>query len=111
MRNLLVIGCLLLLAGCATPTTLISHQHQVVLPSDAMYQCNASATLPDPNTLTDVQVARYLETLYRNNKQCKASLNAIHAFLARSNKLTMYSPAGARKAYTMLVHNGTILKP
>ncbi|MGZ4849817.1 MAG: hypothetical protein ACXV2C_00360 [Candidatus Bathyarchaeia archaeon] len=103
MKNLFLIGCLVL-GGCAGTTDLIVRQNEVVKPSDAMYKCNI-ASMPDPANLTDLQVARLVEQMYYDNKQCRASLNAIHAFEDSSGNVVApnVKPNEVRKLYKMYV--------
>lgn len=88
-----LLGCLLL--GACASTDLITQQHIVVKPSAAMYKCD-TADLPNPDTLTDIQVARLIETLYANNVQCKASLDSIRKFLNVADAATKPTPTQAR---------------
>lgn len=82
----LILSLGLVLAGCQTTTTLVSQQNVVVLPSNALYNCPKPAYWPKTETLTDVEVAKLIRTLYANNVQCRNSLYAIRKFLNSANE-------------------------
>jgi uncharacterized protein YcfL len=84
MKKLLVISFALILAGCNTPQMLTSTKYQVVVPDNSMFVCPIIRQYPDPSKLTDVQVARMLVELYKNNQICKNSIDAIKKFLEQS---------------------------
>jgi uncharacterized protein YcfL len=72
----------LFLAGCGTTTQLLTTKEQVViLPSESMYNCPTVGYFPKPETLTDLQVARLLVELQRNNKVCRNSIDSIKKYL------------------------------
>lgn len=83
MKLVLSVLISLLLFGCATPTpqVLISEKIKVIKPSPEMYNCPTIKTFPNADNLTDVQVAKLIVTLYRNNQKCKNSIDAIQTFL------------------------------
>lgn len=72
----------LLLTACSTTSQVITSKEQIVVevPS-SYYNCPTDVYIPDPKKLTDIQVARILVTLHKNNKVCKNSLNAIKKFI------------------------------
>ena len=88
MKKLMLAGALLgavALAGCdEQQVQLYRTQLQVVIPPEQLYQCPVLRNLPAYKTLTDLQVARVLVELHRNNLTCRASLDAIRAFLANA---------------------------
>lgn len=94
MKRIALLG-FLCLGGCVS-TDIITKQHVVVKPSAAMYKCDVPSSLPDPDTLTDIQVARLIETLYANNVECKASLVSIRKFLNVADSATRPTPSQAR---------------
>jgi hypothetical protein len=85
-----IIGISLLAVGLAacSPSNpqLIQTQLKVVKPAAAMYQCPVVTQFPDPKTLTDIQTARLILTLYQNNITCKNSIDAIKRFLDDAEK-------------------------
>lgn len=88
-----VILLALLLGGCITdsqPT--IVHQNEVVLPPDALYRCPQMKNWPDPKTLTDIQVAKILNTLDADNRVCRESLMAIKKYLESVKGITQKHP-------------------
>ena len=84
MKKLLIISFALALAGCNTPQVLTSQRYQVVMPDNSMFVCPILRQYPDPSKLTDVQVARMLVELYKNNQICKNSIDTIKKFLEQS---------------------------
>jgi hypothetical protein len=76
----------LFLAACGGNPFVVRTTHQVVVPEESMFSCPTIEQLPESKTLTDIQVARLLVTLYQNNTQCKNSLLAIQKFLEEAKK-------------------------
>jgi len=79
----------LALTGCQTTsdTQLLTTKEQVVIvPSDSMYNCPTVSNLPDPKTLTDLQVAKLLFELNKNNSVCKNSVTSIKRYLDEAKK-------------------------
>ena len=76
------------LAGCQTSDgqMLVTKQQVVIVPSNSMYNCPTVAGLPDPKTLTDLQVARLLLDLNQINSVCKNSINSIKKYLEEEKK-------------------------
>jgi len=89
--SLVFIG--LLLAGCQTNEKLIQTKLQVVMPESALFNCPEIKSLPNPAKLTDVQVARLIVQLYKNNVACKNSIDAIKDYLEKAQKLIEESEA------------------
>ncbi len=74
---------MLALAGCQSTTPqLIKRQLVVVTPPNDMYECPIEKKYPDWRSLNDVEVAKTVLKLHKNNIKCKASLEAIKKFLA-----------------------------
>lgn len=82
MKKFVIIPLTLLLIGCnSTTQNVVSTKLTVVTPDESLYTCPIVKQYPDPNKLTDIQVARLLVTLYQNNITCKNSIDAIKKFL------------------------------
>jgi hypothetical protein len=77
MKKLLILS--LLLAGCQStaPTTRL----QVITPPDEMYDCPIKTKWPNWQKLNDTDVAKTIVELYKNNKRCKNSVDAIKQYL------------------------------
>lgn len=89
IRLALIATFALFIAGCeTTSTTVIDRKLITVLPSEALYRCPVLKSLPNADHLTDIQVARLIETLYYNNITCKHSIDQIRAFLLKSAAAT-----------------------
>lgn len=84
MKKILIGSFALLLAGCNTPQVLTSPRYQVVVPDSSMFVCPIVRQYPDVSKLTDVQVARLLVEMYKNNQICKNSIDALKKFLEQS---------------------------
>jgi uncharacterized protein YcfL len=77
----------LALAGCqTTQPTILVNKNVVVLPDEALYNCPLIKNFPDPDKLTDKQVAKLLITSYKNNAECKRSIDGIKKFLEDSKR-------------------------
>jgi hypothetical protein len=78
MKKLIILS--LLLAGCqstAVPTTKL----QVVTPPEQMYDCPIKTKWPNWQKLNDTDVAKTIVELYKNNRRCKNSVDAIRKYL------------------------------
>ena len=83
MRILAIIVAAAFLAGCQHDQVTIE-KYRVILPPDYMYQCPAITEIPNPDTLTDHQVAELLVKLAKGNAACRASVTAIKNFLTKA---------------------------
>lgn len=92
MKKVAVVAFLAVaLAGCETTNpTIVQTKIEVVTPSEALYNCPTIRNFPAVATLTDVQVARLITQLHRNNVTCKNSIEAIKKFV-ESSKASMES--------------------
>ena len=85
-----ILGALLglsLLAGCSTdPQVVIKTEYRVVKPEQSYYQCDV-VNLPNPETLTDIQIAALINDLVKANKVCKNSLDAIKQYIDSAEKI------------------------
>lgn len=85
MKLLYVIPLALAISACQSTTeTLRSTEYRVVMPDSSMFNCPVLKQFPNPATLTDVQVARTVVQLYKNNVTCKNSIVAIEEFLKKA---------------------------
>ena len=85
MKPLLLIPFTLILAGCqSTQSELIKTKIQVIVPNQSMYECPTVKSYPNSDKLTDIQVARLIVQLYKNNQTCKNSIEAVQKFLETS---------------------------
>lgn len=84
MKKILIVPLVLGMAACGTPPQTVRTEWKVVKPNVAMYECPLLKRWPDPENLTDVQVARTLVQLYKNNVKCKNSIVAIQKFLDKA---------------------------
>jgi hypothetical protein len=77
-----------LLAGCATtPEQVIVRTEQIVIiPNDSLFNCSSVRRFPNPENLTDAQVAELLIALHRNNTNCQRNINAIKMSLQEAKK-------------------------
>lgn len=81
MKYALVIVGALALAGCQTTEQVVTKTElQVVIPDRTLFTC-PTAKYPKPDTLTDVEVAKLLVTLQRNNAECKRNLDSVRRYL------------------------------
>lgn len=76
---LVMIGALAL-GACATDQGVVKQTQLVaVTPPANLYQCPNPAH-PNPDTLTDKQVARYIASIWAARNSCMKSLNAIQTY-------------------------------
>lgn len=81
MKKLVIIP-FLLLAGCqSTQPNLVQTKLAVVTPPEEMYDCPIERQYPNWQTLNDVEVAKTLIKLHKNNIRCKNSLDTIKKYL------------------------------
>ena len=81
------LGVIFLLTACAPESVVVrSPRHMVVMPDEGMFNCAIADTFPATETLTDREVARFMVGLYKNNMQCRNSLDAIKAFLENAKR-------------------------
>lgn len=77
----------LLLAGCNSQEPLtVSTQPVVIMPDSRLFECPTVDRLPNPDTLTDADVARLLVQLQTYNVKCKKNIDAIREFLTNAKK-------------------------
>lgn len=74
----------LFLAGCNSDPSLIQTKLAVVTPPAEMYVCPIEKKYPNWQTLNDVEVAKTIVKLYKNNMICKASIEAIETYLEKA---------------------------
>jgi hypothetical protein len=89
MKKLIFIIPALMLAGCATtppPQALVRTEQVVIIPNNDLFNCPNVRRFPNPENLTDVQVAELLVTLHRNNMNCQRNINAIKKSLEEAKK-------------------------
>ncbi len=81
MRKLFLAIPFLLLAGCQSSPMLVQTKLAVVTPPQEMYTCPIEKKYPNWQTLNDVEVAKTIVRLYKNNMICKTSIQAIERYL------------------------------
>ena len=87
MKKYLIIPLVLFLAACnSTPQVISSQKIIVVVPDETFFNCPTLKSFPNPEKLTDVQVARLILELYKDNQICKNSLESIKAFLEEAKR-------------------------
>jgi uncharacterized lipoprotein YajG len=87
MKKLLLIVPVLFLAGCVTTSpTLVRTEQIVIIPENSLFNCPNVRNFPNPENLTDAQVAELLVTLHRNNTNCQRNINAIKQALEEAKK-------------------------
>jgi hypothetical protein len=81
MKKIALLIGFLFLAGCQSKPELIRTKYHVVVPPKAMFTCPIPRQFPDHRTLNDLEVAKTLVTLYKNNRVCRNSVDALERFL------------------------------
>lgn len=81
-RIIILLAAMLGLAACqSVEPKLIQRQLVVVTPPERMYECPIEKQYPNWATLNDVEVAKTVLRLHKNNVTCKRSIEAIKKFL------------------------------
>jgi uncharacterized lipoprotein YajG len=83
MKKLVILSALFL-SGCQSTQLIKTKEQVVILPSETMYNCPETVYYPKPDKLTELQVAKLLVELNKNNKICKNSIESIRRFLNES---------------------------
>ncbi|CAB4162522.1 hypothetical protein UFOVP787_53 [uncultured Caudovirales phage] len=86
MKKYLILPLFLILAACNTPQVISSQKITVIIPDESLFNCPTLSSFPNPEKLTDVQVARLILELYKDNQICKNSLESIKAFLEEAKR-------------------------
>ena len=89
MRIMIAAIATLTLAGCAKappPQVITKTELQVVVPGKNMFYCQNVRRFPNPETLTDVEVAKLLVELHAKNTECQKNMNAVYKFLDEAKK-------------------------
>jgi len=79
MRILIAAALALTVAGCASKPeqVLTKTEIQVYVPERTMFYCQNVRRFPNPDTLTDTQVAKLLVELHAKNTECQKNMNAV----------------------------------
>jgi len=78
---------LLSLCGCSAPPQVITtNKHTVVMPDITLFDCPLVSDFPKSSTLTDIQVANLIKTLYKNNVKCHNNMNSIKEILEKAKE-------------------------
>ena len=81
MKKILAIVFAATLAGCSSTSQIITKEKMMVIePSKSLYNCPTEPRFPNPDTLTDVEVAKLLVLMERNNSECRRNMKAIQTF-------------------------------
>ena len=91
MRVLIASVALLGLAGCAKappPQIITKTELQVFVPDRSMFYCKNVRRFPNPETLTDIQVAKLLVELHSKNTECQKNMNSVYKSLNEAKKAT-----------------------
>jgi PBP1b-binding outer membrane lipoprotein LpoB len=90
MNKLFLLLPTLFLAGCAStpPQTIVKTEQVVFVPNRSLFTCPNVRRFPNPETLTDTQVAELLITLHRNNTNCQKNINTIWRTIDDAKKTT-----------------------
>ena len=88
MRIIIAAVATLLLSGCASkpPQVITNTELQVYVPDRSMFYCQNVRRFPNPDTLTDAQVAKLLVELHSKNTECQKNINAIYKTLDEAKK-------------------------
>lgn len=85
-KLVLTLVATLTLAACQTdqPTVITTTKYKVVMPPDVMWKCPTINNMPNPDTLTDAQIAHLLVQLEQSNEICRASIQQVKVYLNKA---------------------------
>jgi len=88
MKLLIAVAATLALAGCASkpPQVITKTELQVYVPDRSTFYCQNVRRFPNPETLTDAQVAKLLVELHSKNTECQKNMNALYKTLDEAKK-------------------------
>ena len=90
MLGLILSAAMVLQAGsCVTSssTRTITIQETVIIePPSTLLKCNKVEDLPDPSTLTNLQIAKLIADLDKNLRKCKVNIDSIKAYIEQAKK-------------------------
>lgn len=75
-----------LLSACGSSPILTRDKPVVVVPSSEMLSCSTVEDLPDPNTLTDLQVAKLVVELKTKLDVCANKMREVEQFLLKAKR-------------------------
>ena len=87
MKVIIIAAAALALAGCSPTTQVVTKtQLEVFMPDSSLFQCQSIKKFPNPDTLTDVAVAKLVVDLHGKNVECRKNMDAIHKTLDAAKK-------------------------
>lgn len=88
MKLIVAVSIALLLCGCSTTRSvspIVTREvPTVIAPPDALYNCPSIVMFPNPETLTNEDLAILITKLVKNNKTCKINMDAIKAYVSNA---------------------------
>lgn len=81
-----ILGISIALAGCNTTRTITVTDTVVVKPPQTLFNCPQIGPVPNPETLTNQEVADFIAKLYRYNKICGINMTQIEKYVADAEK-------------------------
>lgn len=85
MKKFIAIALAVVVSGCSSTSQLITKEKlMVVEPDRSLYNCPTIARYPNPETLTDVEVAKLMVSMERNNSECRRNMKAIQNYLEQA---------------------------
>ncbi len=90
MKKVAALFLLLFLGACGSNSTHVISSQSFVIPNvpSTMFNCPVIEQWPNSDELTDLDVARLLVELQRNNLTCRNSIDALREFLSRATQVT-----------------------
>ncbi|PCJ96744.1 MAG: hypothetical protein COA52_00625 [Hyphomicrobiales bacterium] len=93
MKWVIILGVFLSLNACSDTLIAIKSETNsvIVTPPNNLYNCPQLRRIPNPETLTNQQVADTIGKLYKYNKICKINMNNIKKFVNEAKILNKNS--------------------
>jgi hypothetical protein len=89
MRILIAAVAMLGLTACTKklpPQVITKTELQVYVPDRSMFYCQNVRRFPNPDNLTDAEVAKLLVELHSKNTECQKNVNALYKTLDEARK-------------------------
>jgi len=89
MKSIIIaVTVCLALSGCMTPKTVVVDDSKfiVIVPPKTLMNCPQVGKAPNPETLTNKQIADYISKLRRYSQECKINMDAIERYVAKMQK-------------------------
>ena len=84
-----VVFALLFLSACTTTKPIIRDESKFIIPQPpkALLNCPSAPKVPNSSTLTNSQIASYIDRLYKAHQTCKINMDQLTRYFEEIKKL------------------------